>query len=212
MDFEELDAKHLNTTRYEQRLTQAKIYNYKFVSEAIVDMYYNLGYSSRKISNKFNAKSQLWIFQFFKGIGLVARPTGARLYKIYAADNFEIIDKKINFKEIENKLETAKKIGCSYVSEAIVELYYNRYATLKDIGIRFNQSDTWVLKILKKINMQKKNTRLSEDVKKKIKDDLRNVSLTWETIREYLEVNQISISPKTVQRLLKEKTFENVGI
>jgi transposase len=210
LNYELLERTLYPVQRYDEYLEKANDAGCKYLSLYLVRQYFDNRISAIKIAKELEANQAVWIYTFFKRHNLIVRPIGTPYSKIEPDDSYEDVDKKLNLKFSEEKTETAEQLGFKTVSEAVVDLYYQQRFTLTEIGAMFNVSGTWTSLILRKMNrtLRKKGgktySKLTDQMKSKIIKDLEDTPPTWINIKEYLEIEEIELSPKTIQRFLKE--------
>ncbi len=211
MDFNKLDEDFLiKMKKHKSRLDIANKLGYTTLSEFLIDKYYNKQDSGLMIVKTLRETQPSWIYIFFKKAGLIVRPIGVYTIPILKTDSYQEMDRKLRLKFIKEKTASANRLGYQYVSEAVVEMYYTHKISLKIIGLRFDSSTTWVADLLKKMNLVTRShggsryRKLTNELKTKITKDLSSEKPTWETLRAYLEKNEINLSPKTIQNFLKE--------
>ena len=213
---------------YEEQFKKLKKYNhykknskragYNYVSEMVIKEYFDNKNSTRHIANLAGTKTLTWIHNFFKNNGFILRPTGVPIKMLSIQDDLETIDEKLNIRDYAEKKQIAESLGYDNVSKAIVDLYFNKHHTFKEIGRIFKCSETWALYFVKKLNMQSRSKgganhqKMTEELKEKILKEMKNIEPTWENCRNYLELNNIKLSPKTIQRLIKCQKLQGLNL
>ena len=197
IDFDQLDADHLKgQRRYEEYLKVATETGHKAVSEMILSLYFDQKLTVPAISKKFHTSHGIWIYKFLNFAGFVLRPKGRLSTKITQGDSFKDFDRKIEFRNYQDKLKTAKLFGYQYVTQALVDMYYYKQYSGEAIGSIFKSDHCWVSKTLKKINLtDKKLTSQSFDI-----NQLQDRS--WMSIRDFLIKHGVQPTPKIIKKIL----------
>ena len=211
MDYNKCERPLIKSVRrYEDFLQVANKHGYKHLSEFILTSYFHEQKSAIRIAEDLKSSYYQWIYDYFDKIKVVARPNGVFAQKIQPGDTFEDIDRKLNFRKKKSMSKIAQEYGYNWISEALVDLYYNKGLSLGEVSMTFGSSSTWLLKTLNKINLSpkphggsryKKLTKMEEQ---QIQQDFETIEPSWANLREYIFKRKLEISPKTIQRLLKK--------
>lgn len=217
-EFENYDKQLNKLKKYNKYKKQAKKLGYKYLSEMLITEYFDKKKTTRQIASIAGTQTLTWIHNFFKNNGFILRPIGVPIKMLSIQDDLETIDEKLNIRDYAEKKQIAESLGYDNVSKAIVDLYFNKHHTFKDIGRIFKCSETWALYFVKKLNMQSRSKgganhqKMTEELKEKILKDMKNIEPTWENCRNYLELNNIKLSPKTIQRLIKCQKLQGLNL
>ena len=209
LNFEELEKPLIKLRKYQSFLEQAKELGYKYLSQMIITEYFDNKKTTRQITSMLGTTTLAWLNDFFRTNKILARPTGVKVQMLSPSDDYKKIDDKLNIRDYENIIKVVNGLGYKTISECVIDLYFTKHFTFKEIGERLDRSSTWALYLIKKLNLQPRNSggdnnkKLTEELKEKILKDMQNIQPTWENCRNYLATNNIKLSPKTIQRLLR---------
>jgi hypothetical protein len=207
MDYKELEQSLKKLRHYESYFSKANELEYQYLSQMMITEYFYNMKTTRQIAELSGTKTLTWIHEFFKKNEIFLRPIGVKMNTISLDDLPDMIDKKLNLRDYESLKLKALELGYKTVNECIIDMYFNKHLTFKEIGEYFKQSNTWALYLIKKLNMQARNKKggshqkLTDKLKLKIINDLKTVEPTWQNCRDYLITNNIELSPKTIQVL-----------
>lgn len=197
-----------NQRKYSHCLDVACECGYHFVSEAILDSYYNKKENGLRIALKLDTSHPVWVYDFLKASGYIPRPKGRFLKNILSQDSFEEIDSKIMFYYYEEKKAIAIKNGYQYVSEALTDMYYNKQESRGFIARTFKMTGTNIHYNLRRINMvgNKINSDMYDFFKLTIKErtsiaEKMSIKYGWIPIRDFLYNNKIDPSPRAIRHL-----------
>lgn len=195
---------------YKANLQSVKRQGYNTLTEFIIDKYYLDFLPARIIAQLIseNTTNFMWILNHINKIGLICRPAGVTKKEVLYTDDWNVRDKKLNIRDKKEILTVAKTYGYQYVSEALIDMFFHKSFTFSEISKRFNKTTCWSIRIIEKMNHGgKRYVKLTDELKIKILKDLKTIEPKWNDIQQYLNNENIQISPKTVQRLIKESTL-----
>lgn len=214
-DYDTLDKEYLKPQlRYRSCLRAAKNLGFDHVSGAIISLYFDKKETAKAISEKLNTPQHVWIYDFFRNTGLIARPKGPLIKKIYITDSFSELDKKIGFKYFDDKKKAAKKSGYLYITEAITDMYYNRTLPGEVVADSLDMTTSNVSYSLQRVN----SVADLEDrqlIKFKDLDQIERFDFTsklpsnptWQDIRKQMVIDGIYVSPGEFKTILKEVRY-----
>ena len=196
--------------RYQEIAYQQR---YKYLSEMLIDLYFNKKKTGTDIAKIFRSSSA-WIYNFFAEIGLVLRPIGITIRPISENDTQLNKDFKLNLNYFKDKLKIANNLGYEFINEAISDMYTTKKMSTKEIGIIFEATPSWTIHILEKLNIKRREpktkieSRLSKIQINKILKDFETLEIKSDIICNYICLNELNISPKTLIRFLHRQNKE----
>jgi hypothetical protein len=165
-------------------------------------------------------KNASWFHYFLKKNDLIARPAGRGniLTNHDGVFDFGELDRRCQMNFYKDRLSIANKIGYEWVSQAIVDLYYNKGHATTEIGIFFEATSQWCHYLLDFLNnagntryRRRRSERVSFDEINTLvkKDFLKNcisakTEPTWFTLRDYLIEKNKAIHPFIFKKILKQ--------
>ena len=201
---------HRSFPKYKAIATE---HNYKYVSEMLIDLYFTKKKTGPDIAEIFRSNKS-WIYRFFSEIGLVLRPLGITVKPISENDDPFTKDFKLNLNFYEDKLKLANKLGYNYVCEAVTDMYNIKRMSTKKIGTAFESTPNWALHTLKKLNIKRREpsskieNRLSKTQINKILKDFKQLEIKSDIITNYICVNELNVSARTLTRFLKRQSWQ----
>lgn len=213
-DFGALDEIHFcESSQYRTLLRIARDVGYSFVSECILDLYYNHNKTGYDISNVFRkSMNTAWVYDFIKASGYIVRPQGPRYLEILSTDSYADMDVKINYHHAFQKSQTAKRIGFYYISEAIAELFYTESLPTNVIATTFACTASSISATLRRMNNFphcKENTtsfsKLSKRQQSQIKREFKKYTVhSWRDVKAFFDSKKLLPAPFTIRKFFVE--------
>ena len=198
-----------NTKNYNSSLESAKKIGCHTVHEAIVKLYCEDGLPANKIAIQLSSIPITLVTSFIK-FQKLKKANG----NIKPSDSYDVIDRKLfSSKVVEEKEPLLQEIGYKHISEAIVDMYFNKKCIMSDIANILQVASSFVAKTIKKMNLTprkkggKTYEKLTEEMKEEIEKDFKVIEPNWSNIRNYCLEKNISLSPRTIQRFLAKLEF-----
>jgi len=198
--------------RYKNLLSVAVINNYTYISQAILDLYYNKKKTGLEIAQTFNTpKNPSWVYKFITASGLIVRPQGPVKKAILPDDSYQQIDDKINYRHFAEKRKVTISLGYKFVSEAITSMYYAEGLPANIIAETFKCTGPSITIILQRINKSSfESSNFFSVLTKKQKTEIlkkiiKQKIYSWKEIRDLLHKNNMIAAPKLIKALLARR-------
>ena len=191
--------------KYPTFLENANNQGYSTVTECICDLYQKKQ-TSKQISDLLGLYPGA-VLNVLRQCGIKTR--GRSRNEVYASTlcNFKEMD-RVLFKNV-NESETLKRLGYTYYSEALSDLYYKKRLTIEDIANVFDSTIGTISYRLNKMCQPlrekggKTYSKMTDDLKEKAANDFKTIEPSFKNIQQYCLEQGLNLSPKTLQRFLK---------